>query len=116
MRRDQVLKMAKLDGFKRRHLTEETKKAAAGLVSQDKLNEALWEGKRLREEIENKHGVWEAKEREEKIRGKLKRALSWGDVLTEPENVQLIRDLVTAKEVFFKSIEAAEKEIEETEL
>lgn len=76
------------------------------------MQSAVWKGKKEREKIFDKYNVYTLQDQEYKLREKIKRALSCGDRLTEPENVQVIEELGKLKDRVEQAHKLACSEIE----
>lgn len=113
MTRNEWLKLVTEDGYRLGYISDETHDAGRGIrVSDEAVKRAKHVGLDKREALRKQFGVWEAWEANHKIREELKRALSCGDLLDEPENVERLKNLritkalaVAADNAFLAAIE-----------
>lgn len=110
-KRDDYLKFVTLEHARFGHL----KNAYQGdepRVSLQAYESAAFKGNQIRDKIYRKHKVWDAVDANHKIRNELKRSLSCGDTLDEPENVELIKELKRTKIASDLAGDNAQKECE----
>lgn len=112
MTRNQWLERVTGDFYRLGYMSDETHDAGRGIrVSDEAVKRAKYQGSEKRKALQNQFGVWEAWENHHKIREELKRALSCGDLLDEPENVERLKELrdtkvlaVAADNAFFTAL------------